>query len=293
MADAVRAASSTSDILVVAGPIWLGDNSSITKQVIERLYAGSSMTNAAGQYVYYGKVGGRDHHRQRGRHQALLVQHPLQPAAHRLRDPAGRRRRAGSARPAPARRTWTPAAAARENEFTQRNTTFMTWNLMHLAALLKRGRRLPGRAATSAPSGMPARGSTTPTPSTASHLHPVLDNDTVLGIAFPHAHDAQMLKGVLVPPPAEPAQRGRGLRLRHRDPAARPPASRTSPRARSTRRSPGSRRRVCSSRCCSGRPPARRASTTAPPTSAEPSWRPGPCPGAASWPPSTPSPRPR
>jgi multimeric flavodoxin WrbA len=27
------------DILVIAGPIWLGDNSSITKQVIERLYA--------------------------------------------------------------------------------------------------------------------------------------------------------------------------------------------------------------------------------------------------------------
>ena len=25
------------DILVLAGPIWLGDNSSITKQIIERL----------------------------------------------------------------------------------------------------------------------------------------------------------------------------------------------------------------------------------------------------------------
>lgn len=27
------------DILVIAGPIWLGDNSSVTKQVIERLYS--------------------------------------------------------------------------------------------------------------------------------------------------------------------------------------------------------------------------------------------------------------
>ena len=27
------------DILVLAGPIWLGDNSSVTKRVIERLYA--------------------------------------------------------------------------------------------------------------------------------------------------------------------------------------------------------------------------------------------------------------
>ena len=31
------------DILVIAGPIWLGDNSSVTKQVIERLYGCSHL----------------------------------------------------------------------------------------------------------------------------------------------------------------------------------------------------------------------------------------------------------
>src|SRR3954471_15612727 len=36
------------DILVIAGPIWLGDNSSVTKRIIERLYACSSELNAAG-----------------------------------------------------------------------------------------------------------------------------------------------------------------------------------------------------------------------------------------------------
>jgi multimeric flavodoxin WrbA len=46
------------DILVIAGPIWLGDNSSITKKIIERLYANSSELNDKGQYAYYGKVGG-------------------------------------------------------------------------------------------------------------------------------------------------------------------------------------------------------------------------------------------
>ena len=46
------------DILVVGGPIWLGDNSSITKKFIERLYAMSALVNDRGQYVYYGKVGG-------------------------------------------------------------------------------------------------------------------------------------------------------------------------------------------------------------------------------------------
>ena len=46
------------DILVIAGPIWLGDNSSVTKRVIERLYACSHLLNEAGQYAYYGRVGG-------------------------------------------------------------------------------------------------------------------------------------------------------------------------------------------------------------------------------------------
>ncbi len=37
------------DILVVGGPIWLGDNSSITKKLIERLYAMSGEVNDRGQ----------------------------------------------------------------------------------------------------------------------------------------------------------------------------------------------------------------------------------------------------
>ncbi|HEX5334322.1 MAG TPA: NAD(P)H-dependent oxidoreductase, partial [Propionicimonas sp.] len=45
-------------ILVVAGPIWLGDNSSMTKKVIERLYAHSGEHNEQGQYTFYGRVGG-------------------------------------------------------------------------------------------------------------------------------------------------------------------------------------------------------------------------------------------
>ena len=46
------------DIIVLAGPIWLGDNSSVTKRVVERLYAMSGELNDRGQYGYYGKVGG-------------------------------------------------------------------------------------------------------------------------------------------------------------------------------------------------------------------------------------------
>ena len=46
------------DIVVLAGPIWLGDNSSVMKMIIERLYSNSSDQNEQGQYLNYGKVGG-------------------------------------------------------------------------------------------------------------------------------------------------------------------------------------------------------------------------------------------
>src|SRR5438876_7157425 len=47
------------DILVLAGPIWLGDNSSVMKRVHERLYGGSHPVKEKGQYLYYGRVGRR------------------------------------------------------------------------------------------------------------------------------------------------------------------------------------------------------------------------------------------
>lgn len=46
------------DILVVGTPLWLGEESSLCRVVIERLYAHSAQTNADGQYVFYGKTGG-------------------------------------------------------------------------------------------------------------------------------------------------------------------------------------------------------------------------------------------
>jgi multimeric flavodoxin WrbA len=46
------------EILVLAGPIWLGDNSSVMKRCIERLYGSSSVLNSVGQYAHYGRVGG-------------------------------------------------------------------------------------------------------------------------------------------------------------------------------------------------------------------------------------------
>jgi multimeric flavodoxin WrbA len=105
------------DILVLAGPIWLGDNSSVTKKVIERLYACSHLLNAAGQYAYYGRAGG-----------CLVTGNSLQ--------------HLGYAIPPQADAGWVGPAGP-GNDFTNRNTTFMTWNLLHLARMLKDAGGIP------------------------------------------------------------------------------------------------------------------------------------------------------
>jgi len=55
-----------------------------------------------------------------------------------------------------------PGSGGPENDFTNRNTTFMTWNLMHLAAMLKRAKAFRPTE-TSVPSGTRAAASTRPT----------------------------------------------------------------------------------------------------------------------------------
>ena len=76
------------DILVLLTPIWLGEKSSVCTRVIERLY-GNSGAAQRGRPVRLLRPGRRlPDHRQRGRHQALLDEHPLLAPAPRLHDPA-------------------------------------------------------------------------------------------------------------------------------------------------------------------------------------------------------------
>ena len=95
------------DILVLGMPIWLGEKSSVCTKVIERLYGNSHLLNDAGQYAYYGRVGGClvTGNEDGVKHCALET--ALRPAAPRLHDPApGRRRldRRGGARAVLSRR---------------------------------------------------------------------------------------------------------------------------------------------------------------------------------------------
>lgn len=134
------------DIIVLAGPIWLGDNSSQTKKIIERLYACSGELNEAGQYAYYGKVGGCliTGNEDGVKHCSMNVLYSLQ--------------HLGCVIPPQADAGWIgevgPGAsygdkqddgtrAGLDNDFTNRNVTFMTWNLLHLAKMLKANGGVP------------------------------------------------------------------------------------------------------------------------------------------------------
>ncbi|MFI7407244.1 flavodoxin family protein [Streptomyces sp. NPDC049627] len=130
------------DILVLAGPIWLGDNSSVTKQVIERLYACSSLLNSQGQYAYYGRVGGCliTGNEDGVKHCAMNVLYSLQHLGYTI-PPQADAGWIGAAGPGPS--YLDQGSGGPENDFTNRNTSFMTWNLMHIAALLKRTGGIP------------------------------------------------------------------------------------------------------------------------------------------------------
>ena len=128
------------DILVLAGPIWLGDNSSETKKVIERLYACSSILNKQGQYAFYGKVGGCliTGNEDGVKHCAMNVLYSLQHLGYTI-PPQADAGWIGEAGPGPSYGDDDGKGGKYgfDNDFTNRNTTFMTWNLMHLAQLLK------------------------------------------------------------------------------------------------------------------------------------------------------------
>ncbi|MDA7988004.1 MAG: NAD(P)H-dependent oxidoreductase, partial [Alphaproteobacteria bacterium] len=126
------------DILVVGTPIWLGEKSSVCTRVIERLYATSGDLNAAGQYAYYGRVAGClvTGNEDGVKHCAMSVLYALQHIGYSV-PPQADAGWIGEAGPGPS--YLDEGSGGVENDFTNRNTTFMTWNLMHLARILRDG----------------------------------------------------------------------------------------------------------------------------------------------------------
>jgi multimeric flavodoxin WrbA len=124
------------DILVIGTPIWLGEKSSICTRIIERLYGNSSDLNAEGQYAYYGRVGGClvTGNEDGIKHCSMNILYSLQHLGYAI-PPQADAGWIGEAGPGPS--YLDEGSGGPENDFTNRNTTFMTWNLLHLARLLR------------------------------------------------------------------------------------------------------------------------------------------------------------
>ena len=130
------------DILVLTSPIWLGEKSSICTKVIERLYAASGQLNRDGQYAYYGRVGGCliTGNEDGAKHCSMNILYSLQHLGYVI-PPQADAGWIGEAGPGPS--YLDPGSGGPENDFTNRNTTFMTWNLLHLARMVKDAGGIP------------------------------------------------------------------------------------------------------------------------------------------------------
>jgi multimeric flavodoxin WrbA len=126
----------SANILIIAGPVWLGDNSSITKKTIERLYACSGVLNDKGQYAYYGKAGGCliTGNEDGAKHCSMNILYSLQHLGYCI-PPQADAGWVGEAGPGPS--YLDEGSGGPENDFTNRNVTFMTWNLLHMAKMLQ------------------------------------------------------------------------------------------------------------------------------------------------------------
>lgn len=129
------------DILVVGTPIWLGEESSVCRLIIERLYAMSGELNDKGQSSFYGKVGGAvvTGNEDGIKHCAMSILYALGHLGYTV-PPQADCGWIGEAGPGP---SYGDDGVGFDNDFTQRNTTIMTWNLMHMARMLKDAGGLP------------------------------------------------------------------------------------------------------------------------------------------------------
>ena len=130
------------DILVVLTPIWLGEKSSVATRVVERLYGNSGQLNDAGQSAFYGRTGGVivTGNEDGAKHCAMSLLYALQHLGF-LVPPQADAAWLGEAGPGPSYAD--DGSGGPENDFTNRYTTFMTWNLLHAARWLKDGGGFP------------------------------------------------------------------------------------------------------------------------------------------------------
>ncbi|MRX71168.1 flavodoxin family protein [Bacillus lacus] len=122
------------DILIIATPVWLGEKSSVSKLILERLDSCSSNTNEKGQSIYYNKVAGAvvTGNEDGAKHAAQSIIYSLSHLGFTI-PPNADCYWVGEAGPGPSY----IEANGNENEFTQSHVNYLGYNLSHFARMLK------------------------------------------------------------------------------------------------------------------------------------------------------------
>jgi multimeric flavodoxin WrbA len=137
----IHAKVMAADILVIGTPIWLGVKSSVATLVIERLYAYSGDTNEHGQYLYYGKTAGCVVTGNEDGVKAVSMEtlYALSHIGYTI-PPQADCGWLGEIGPGPSYGDVVDGSdvpVGYDSEFTNKNATIMSWNLMHTAQMLR------------------------------------------------------------------------------------------------------------------------------------------------------------
>lgn len=130
------------DILVLCTSVWLGEKSSVCNRVLERMYGYTHLLNEKGQYRDYGKVGATliTGNEDGVKHCAMNILFSLSHIGYTI-PPQADAGWLGEVGPGPS--YLDPDSGGPENDFTNRNTTFLAWNCLHLARMLKNNGGIP------------------------------------------------------------------------------------------------------------------------------------------------------
>jgi multimeric flavodoxin WrbA len=124
------------DILVLGTPLWLGDKTSVCTRVVERLYSSSGEYNQKGQFTFVDKVAGWivDGNEDGVKHVSMNLAFSLSHLGYTI-PPNPDCGWIGEIGPGPS--FGDDGEVGLDNEFTHRNVSLMTWNLLHMAAILR------------------------------------------------------------------------------------------------------------------------------------------------------------
>ncbi|MFZ4453191.1 flavodoxin family protein [Salibacterium aidingense] len=129
----IRSKVMKADILLIGTPVWIGERSSLSTLLLERLYASSGETNEKGQGIYYNKTAGVvvTGNEDGAKNAAKPILYALQHIGFTV-PPNVDAYWVGEAGPGPSY-----IEAGQNSEFTKKNTKMMAYNLIHFSRMLR------------------------------------------------------------------------------------------------------------------------------------------------------------